>query len=89
MTIESFMSQYGSIVISGCVAVFSALCAAISWKLNNLRIKEVKKELDQARARGIYTKCPKCGAKVNLEDLTFYDPAGFKDDDLDGVPDVD
>lgn len=89
MTFESFFSQYGSIIISSAVAVFSALCAAITWKLNNIRIREIRKELDQARARGIYTKCPKCGAKVNLEDLTFYDPAGFKDNDLDGVPDVD
>lgn len=87
MSIESFMSQFGSIIISGAVAVFSAACAAISWKLNNLRIKEVKKELDKARARGIYTKCPSCGHKVNLEDLTFYDPAGFVDNDLDGNPD--
>ena len=88
MTFEAFMSQYGSIVISGCVAVFSALCAAISWKLNNLRIKEVKKELDQGRARGIYLKCPKCGSKVLLKDVTFYDPAGFVDNDLDGNPDL-
>ena len=89
MNFQDFWSQFGSIIISGAVAVFSALCAAISWKLNNLRIKEVRKELDQARARGIYTKCPHCGKKVNLDQLTFYDPAGFKDNDLDGVPDVD
>lgn len=78
-----WFSQYGHLVTLGLSAVLD-LFVLIYAKCKGAAVKKL---LSQAKARSTYLVCPHCGKPVQLEDVTFFLPGGFVDDNLNGIPD--
>lgn len=86
-----YLVEYLPQICSGLLAVFSAVCSFIIYRLKvrqkSLENEALKAQLKEAKLRATYSICPECGKKVYLSDLHFYLPDGSSDEDLDGKAD--
>lgn len=69
------------------VSFFAWLTARFATKKLREENRRLTTDLDKARRASVSCKCPKCGERVYLSELTFTLPDGSPDSNLDGEPD--
>lgn len=65
----------------------SYLIYKVAAKSQKEEIKSLKSQLEQAKSKETYIKCPHCNSKLPLSELSFYLPGDVKDNNLNGIPD--
>ena len=76
-------------------AIITAVCSAIGAAagvamaiISLVKSRKASKFMQAAKARETYAVCPHCKKKVPLSELPFFLPDGSKDNNLNGVPDI-
>ena len=75
-------------VITAISSAAGALGSIVLAVVSAIKTHKLKNALDKAKQRETYTVCPRCKKKVPLSELSFYLVDGSKDDNLNGVPDL-
>lgn len=82
------IKQFGGYALALLSAIISLLVCKVQSKEYKEREKIFKEQIERARSRETYTKCPKCGSKIPLSEVNFYLPGDIRDDNLNGVDDT-
>ena len=80
------LADYWPIIVSSVLSLVTTIVTGVSLSLRH-KLKLTRCDLEKARFNHVYFTCPKCGKKVNLNEITFHLPSGEFDNDLDGLPD--
>jgi len=73
--------------VSVITALSSFLVFVFYSRKQSEKEKALKEQLEQAKSRETYIKCPKCQSKLPLSEVNFYLPGDIRDNDLNGQPD--
>ena len=78
-------------IAAGVSGIFAAVATFLVCRIK-LRTQKAKtaallKELDNAKLRLTYTRCPHCGNNVKLADCHWKLPGDLADENLNGIPD--
>lgn len=80
------LADYWPIIVSSVLSLVTTVVTGVSLSLRH-KLKLTRCDLEKARMNHVYFNCPRCGKKVNLNEITFHLPSGDVDNDLDGLPD--
>lgn len=86
-TILPYIKEIAALGTSLVVATLAYLISRLKSKQMDAENKKLKEQLDAAKAKETYIKCPHCNSKLPLSDITFYLPGELKDNNLNGIPD--
>lgn len=82
---------YAKQLIPYVIALVSAIISLIVCRIQSKEYKEREKilvqQLERAKSKETYTKCPKCGTKIPLSEVNFYLPGDISDNNLNGIDD--
>ena len=85
--IFELVKQFAGYVLALLSAIISLVICKVQSKEYKEREKIFKEQIERARSRETYTKCPKCGSKIPLSEVNFYLPGDIRDNNLNGVDD--
>lgn len=83
MDFAGFFSKYWPELVSGIVAILTALSALLAA----IHANRFKRYLDKAKERETYAVCPHCKKRIPLSEIQFHLPTGEVDNNLNGKPD--
>ena len=73
--------------ISAITALFSFLTVLFVNKTHKAKEKMLEEQLERAKSRETYVKCPKCNEHIPLSEVNFYLPGDIRDNNLNGKDD--
>lgn len=85
--IFELVKQFAGYALALLSAIISLVICKVQSKEYKEREKIFKEQIERARSRETYTKCPKCGSKIPLSEVNFYLPGDIRDNNLNGVDD--
>ena len=86
--IFELVKQFAGYALALLSAIISLLICKVQSKEYKEREKIFKEQIERARSRETYTKCPKCGSKIPLSEVNFYLPGDIRDNNLNGIDDT-
>lgn len=75
-------------IVSAVSAASGAVVAVVALVKTHQVKKTCKKLIAEAEARCTMVECPRCHKKSPLQEVSFYLPTGERDQNLDGVADL-
>lgn len=88
---DDFLREnFVTLLSAGISALVACLAFVASWFRSRkiaLENKQLKTDLNKARAAMVSCICPECGRRIYLRDLNFELPDGSLDNNLNGVSD--
>lgn len=82
------IKEFGGYALALLSAIISLLVCRVQSKEYKEREKIFREQLERAKSRMTYAKCPKCGQKIPLSEVNFYLPGDIRDNNLNGIDDT-